>query len=448
MIRRALWLVAVLWAGSLAAAGYESESDSNTDTAAKSSAGGWWSERSQLTAAADVSWIHANSDFDSWLYRGNGKLRYDEDHDGLRLNRIFFDYRLQLTSTVFARAVVNMNNDVSEKVDLTDLYLEWRPLPASAWRFRTKLGAFYPRLSLENVDAGWSSPYSLSSSVINTWIGEELRTIGAEVRVVRELPWLTDQQLSLEGAMFYGNDPTGAALTWRGWAAHDRQTGISGSIPMPANSVIFPWDPGGEPLPRYEPFEEIDNKPGFYYAAQWRWGERALIKAFRYDNHADPEATSGNEYAWETDFTHIGAQFALPFEIGLLGQYIDGTTKMGPDLGPWNVQDVLFDSKFALLTRSFGAHRFTARYEWFDLQPFNDPPGITNQDKGNAVAVAWLYELTPALRLGAEYMQIRSDHCKQDSCLWTIAPPVGYGLPQNIKESQVQVSLRWTFAEL
>ena len=99
-----------------------------------------------------------------------------------------------------------------------------------------------------------------------------------------------------------------------------------------------------------------------------------------------------------------------------------------------------------MLTRAFGEHRLSLRYEWFDLQPYNDPPGITNQDKGNALAVAWLFQLTPKVRLGAEYLQIYSDRCKQDSCLWTMAPPAGYGLPQNIRESQVQVSLRWSFA--
>jgi hypothetical protein len=264
--------------------------------------------------------------------------------------------------------------------------------------------------------------------------------------VVRDLPWATDQQVSLEGSLFYANDPTGAGLTWRGWAAHDRQTGINGAIPMPVNSVIYPWDPGGEPLAETEPFKEIDGRAGYYFGAQWRWGERALIKAFYYDNNANPEATSGDDYAWETKFAHVGAQFALPFEVGLLAQWIDGTTIMGPDLGPWHVQDVEFDSTYAVLTRSFGPNRISLRYEWFDLQPYNDPPGITNQDKGNAVAVAWLYQITPKFRFGAEYMQIRSDHCKQDSCLWTIPPPVGYGQPQNIKESQVQLSLRWYFA--
>ena len=43
-----------------------------------------------------------------------------------------------------------------------------------------KAGAFFPTISLENDDIGWTSPYTLSASAINTWIGEELRTIGTE----------------------------------------------------------------------------------------------------------------------------------------------------------------------------------------------------------------------------------------------------------------------------
>ena len=405
------------------------------------------SDRHQFTGAADLSFYHVNSELDSYLYNGSGKLRYDEEHDGLRLNRIFLDYRGRITNTLSGRLTLNMNNDVEEAIDLTEAFLEWRPVPRSSWRFRTKLGAFYPHLSLENIEPGWSNAYGLTSSVINTWIGEELRTIGAELRVLRDFPH--DQHVSLEGAVFYANDPTGAALTWRGWTSHDRQTGISGAIPMPTgSSAIMPWVPAGGPLPELEPFEEIDDRPGFYGGVQWRWGERAMIKYFYYDNHADPEATSGSApdmaYAWETKFNHLSAQFALPWKLGLLGQWIDGSTIMGPDLGLWHVQDVRFDSTYATLTRQIGRHRIAVRYEWFDLQPHNDPDGITNQDKGNAVALSWLFQFNPKLRFAAEYMQIKSDHCKLDSCSWTDF----YGLPQNTKDSQVQLSVRWHFVGL
>lgn len=398
------------------------------------------SDRHHIVSAMDVSWFNANSDLPSWLEGGNGKLRYDSDHDGLRINRLFMDYRGRITPTLSGRFTVNMNDNISEKIDITEAFVEWRPLPRSEWRFRTRGGIFYPRLSLENIDPGWSNPYSLSSSVINTWIGEELRTIGAEFRAIRDVPGFPDQQISFEGAMFVGNDPTGAQLTWRGWAAHDRQTGVTGSVPMPAVSAIEPWDPGGNPTATNEPFREIDHRAGYYAGAQWRWGERAMIKGFHYDNNADPVATSGDAYAWETKFDHLQAQFALPGKVGLFGQWINGSSKMGPDLGPWRVQDVEFDSTYLTVTRAIQRHRLSVRYEWFNLQPFNDPIGITNKDEGNALALTWLFQLNQKLRFGAEYMQIQSEHCDSDTCFW-----VFNGLPRNTRESQAQVSMRWYF---
>ncbi len=43
-----------------------------------------------------------------------------------------------------------------------------------------KSGAFFPTISLENDDLGWASPYTLTPSAINSWIGDELRSIGSE----------------------------------------------------------------------------------------------------------------------------------------------------------------------------------------------------------------------------------------------------------------------------
>ena len=160
-----------------------------------------------------------------------------------------------------------------------------------------------------------------------------------------------------------------------------------------------------------------------------------------YDNHANPLAISGDGYAWQTWFDHVAAQFSLPFEFGLLGQWIDGSTRMGVDLGPWLVQDVDFDSYFVTLTRSFGHHRASVRYEKFDLQPFNDPIGITNQDRGDALAIAWQFQAHPRLRVGAEYLRISSEHCRNDRCFW-----VFQGLPRETEDSQVQITARWYFA--
>ncbi len=399
------------------------------------------SDRHSFTGAVDLSWVHADAELPSWLEGGNGKLRFDEDHDGLRFSRAFIDYRGRVTETLNARLVLDSTDDVSNKVDLTEAFLEWRPLPRSAWRLRSRAGAFYPKISMENTDAGWSSPYGLSSSFINTWIGEELRAFGAEMRVTRDFKRWPEQHLSLEGGAYYGNDPTGALLTWRGWSSHDRQTGIFSTLPTPAISAIEPWDPGGEPLPKFDPFTEIDHRPGFYVGGEWQWGGRARIKVFHYDNHADPEAqTEAEEYAWQTWFDHIGAQVELPFQTALIGQWINGSTRMGPDLGPWRVQDVDFDASFLMLIRASGRYRVSARYEWFDLQPFDDPEGVTNKDDGNAFAFSYLFQATEQIRIGAEYLSIASDHCSSEQCVW-----VWNGLPRTTREQSLQVTIRWRF---
>ena len=78
------------------------------------------SDRHHIVSAMDISWFHANSELPSWLQGGSGKLRYDNDHDGLRINRLFMDYRGRITPTLSGRFTVNMNDNISETIDLTE----------------------------------------------------------------------------------------------------------------------------------------------------------------------------------------------------------------------------------------------------------------------------------------------------------------------------------------
>jgi len=52
-----------------------------------------------ITAAVDLSVVVADSPLDSWLEGGNGKLRFDDDHDGLVFSRAFIDYRGRIAPT-------------------------------------------------------------------------------------------------------------------------------------------------------------------------------------------------------------------------------------------------------------------------------------------------------------------------------------------------------------
>ena len=397
--------------------------------------------RNGFDAAVDLAVLHADSPLPSWLNGGDGKLRFDQARDGLHFERAFLDYRGRVLDTLTARATVNIQDGVSHIIDLTEAYLEWRPVPVTGWKIRTRAGAFYPRMSVENTAAGWSSPYMLSSSAINTWIGEELRTIGVETRVSHDLPFLPPgNSIAIEGAVFFANDPTGALLQGRGWAIHDRQTGIFSSIPLPPVSAIEPWDFQPPARDNVAPFREVDGHSGYYIGVEWQLADFLRMKAMHYDNHANPVAQAGGQYAWQMWFDHVGVAAELPGGVGLLGQWLAGASRAGQDFGPWRVYDADFKAWFLLLTKSLDRHRVSLRFDRFDTTPNNDPDNYVNQDTGHAWAASYLYQWTRHLRVGAEYLAMRTRHCVATDCAWALA-----GLPAVTREESLQVQVRLQF---
>ena len=416
--RSILWLVpGFLWLNPLSATDFEAG-------------------RHTVVSAVDFSLVYASSPLDSWLKGGVGKLRFDENNNGLKLSRFFLDYTGRLTDTLNARLTVDVNDDLKSQVDFTEAYLDFRPIPKSAYRTRWRVGAFYPRISLENVGPGWSTPYTLSSSAINTWVAEELRTVGVEFSVTRSPQASASlHQFTFEGAVFFANDPAGSLLAWKGWSVHDRQTGLRGRLPLPPLPVIEPGEEAAAQAPWVEPFHEIDNRPGYYVNTEWRYGTRSRLRFFHYDNRGDPEALSDGQYAWATSFDQIGWQIMLPGDVGLITQWMQGETAMGPVTGSTNLVDTIFESTFVLLTRKFGSRRISLRYDDFELNELDSTADDNNDDYGHAWTVAYLHQISPQLRIGAEYMEINTHHCG-----WQY-----YGLPTQARERVTQLTLRWQF---
>ena len=120
-----------------------------------------------------------------------------------------------------------------------------------------------PPISLENTEIGWTSYWTLTPSAINSWVGDELRTIGSEAK----LEWRSDMRtLSVTGAAFGFNDPAGVMIADRGWALDDRPTGLLEHSREPdAIAISF-----GEPIPyQAHLFAEIDHRVGWYAQAAW-----------------------------------------------------------------------------------------------------------------------------------------------------------------------------------
>ena len=380
-------------------------------------------DRFELAGMFDVRAVSADAT-PSFLNGGLGRTRFDSDHEGLRLGRAFALGRVRLTDTLSASAVIEAYGDGDKTpVGVTEAWVDWRPFPANAVRWRVRAGAFYLPVSLEHRAAGWTSPYTLSASAINTWVGEEFRVLGTEI----EARWLGASSgyrgdVALVGGVYGWNDPAGAIIAARGWALTDRPT------------LLF----SGLGRPRTELFHELDGRPGYYAGVSWRHSDLFELRALRYDNRADPAASdlAQQNFGWETRFWNVGVRIEPGTHWTVIAQHLDGKTFVGADADGPNQYALRLSSWFGLLSGSWGRHRVTARYDHFsNRQDSGFGPGPNSDDTGHAVTIAWFEQLDPHWELGAEWIRVRS----------RFGPRRDYGLADAATDRQLQLALRYRF---
>lgn len=369
--------------------------------------------RHELRIELDWSAVDTHSGIGAWTDGGFGKLRHDENTGSAESSRLALEYRGRLAETLFAHAVLDSIDDAARSIGLTEAYLEWRPLPRGSARQRFRFGAFYPAFSLENSEFAWASPYSRSFSAINAWLGEEIRPIGMDWRVSRTLGGPgSPHEIGASAGVFFGNDPAGTLLFWRGWSIHDRQTRLNERLPLPP--LVFADPDGGADtiIARHlDPIAEIDDRPGILAGLEWTYARRAKLALGLYDNRADPYAFRDGQWGWGTRFVQLAGQIELPGGIGLVVQRMQGdtdwltyTTSTGLTMPATEYVTDRFDSGFMLLSRPLAARqRVTLRFEEFDLYR----PGLT-VDRGNSVMIGYGLALNDRLDLQLEWLRIDS----------------------------------------
>jgi hypothetical protein len=283
-------------------------------------------------------------------------------------------------------------------IDLVEAYLRYRPVSTSRLRYSIKAGEFFPPVSLENQGVGWTSPYTLTPSAINSWIGEEVRTIGTE----GTLEWRGDEEtISVGAALFGDNEPAGALLADRGWAFDDQVYGIGSELRMPD---VFATRLGDATPYRYNAFEQIDGNVGYYADASWQsraWGKLALM---HYDNEADPAADAPDDvYAWHTRFWSLGGETHVG-PVELIGQVMTGRTVVTPAAS--YITD--FQAGYVLASMTFGDWQPALRFDLFGTQ--QRPTAYPSQDSehGNAVTLALNWRPRDWLRITAEVLRVDS----------------------------------------
>lgn len=323
--------------------------------------------------------------------RGLGKFRLG-GADRLRLNEAAIALRSRLNWDWSMAMTIKHADQQRLPLDWSEAFLAYRPVATSPWTLSGRLGMFFPPISLENIGTVWSSPYTLNSSAINGWVGEELRSFGGELQLGYRFEG--GDRIGAFAAGIANNDTAGVLLAWRGWTLTDYEAGLHDRLPLPRDIGL------GNAFPRQaaetRPFVEVDGRPGFYLGLNADRAESYTFRAMYYDNRANPTAIEQGQYAWHTRFFSVGLKRELPWQITAIVQGLSGRTRMGAMQNGQFAVDADFWSASALLSKAWGNQRWSVRFERFGSGERDFLPQDRNKEQGQALTAG--YNLTLAQR--------------------------------------------------
>lgn len=365
----------------------------------------------------------------SVLDGGYGPVRFSEHDSGLRLGRLRLAldmplgevWRLHLDASAWGHAYQN-------PVGLTEAYLQFRPYPRNDLRLRVKAGAFYAPISLENRTGGWASPYTLSYSALNSWVAEELRTIGLEA----EVDWLGTRRglpfdIDAVAGVFGWNESAGTGLANGGFMLDDRQTPIFdrvGKLESASGRYV-------------EPFHEIDGRAGYYGGINLHIPGRVLLTALHYDNRADPASSDdvSHVFAWHTTFNSAGARVEYGPGWTLVAQWLAGYTEIAPRAGSLEWP---FNAHYVLLSRRIGSHQMlSVRYDGFEVDSRNAE--ADGEQNGHAYTAAYVFDPGRRWTATLEWIRVTSRSYNQNEYLDRADP---------LTDTQVQLAIRYALGSV
>lgn len=384
-------------------------------TAGVAHAGTWELDLDLRAVASDAT--------TSTLDGGYSPTRFSRHQSPLQLGRLRLAldmplgevWRLHLDASAW-------DHSYAHPFGLTEAYLQFRPYPVNHLRVRLKAGAFYAPISLENRAGGWASPYTLSYSALDSWIAEELRTIGVETKV----DWLGTRtglpfDIGAVAGVFGWNEGAGAALADGGFILDDRQTPLFdtvGRVESPTGAYI-------------RPFSEIDGRAGYYAGLDLDDPGRLLLTALRYDNRADPSAAdaAAQVLAWHTDFNTAGARLEYGSGWTAIAQWMGGNTEIAPG---GTTLEWPFDASYLLLSKSWGRQMLSARYDRFEVDSRNAEPD--GRQSGHAWTAAYVFDAGKSWTVTVELLRVTSSAYSWGEDTGNYGP---------VTDDQAQLSLRY-----
>jgi len=332
-----------------------------------------------------------------------------------------------------ANAFSNKNEN---NIGLSEAFVRYKGLPhKTGWRIQSKVGFFYPNISLENNATAWSNPYTLNNSTVNTWVSEELRHSGLQISVDKLGKFThSKHDFSLDLTFFKNNDTAGAMLAWHGWISASRQSLFQEKLKL----QNFPARQPGRDLAKQavysDPFLELDHRWGTHLVTHWRYQNKVKINLGYYDNNANTKIVANGQYTWSTQFSHAGIKIKLARKTELISQYMQGSTAMQGKYGGLVVKNN-FTSAFVMLRKYWQQQHIALRLEEFSVDDIDTTWGDNNQENGNGLTLSYRYRLSKHSFVQTEYNWLQSNR-----------PARGY-VDQDISliERQLQLALRYYF---
>lgn len=372
----------------------------------------------------------------SYINGGYGKFALD-DGDQLSLSQAGADWAIEWETGLSAHLVANASIDnENSKIGFTQAYIKYRSLAnASGYRWQSRLGVFYPKISLENDAFAWASKHTLNASSLNTWIGEEIRVLGSEFSLTRLGRFNNDAfDISISASAFINNDPAGSLIALHGWTISNRQTLWTDTVAIPSVEALMPGDALAGQVKRSDPFVEIDDRVGFHARSELKLHNRGRLSLGYYDNRGVPYVQQHGQYAWRTRFSHFGVKWRLPMEIQLTAQYLHGDTLL-QDHYQNDLVNNDYTSAFVALSKRVLRHRLTLRLEEFSVTDKDQSYGDDNNEYGKAATFNYTYRYSKPWFLSVEYTWINSDRPARINSL----------SPTRLIERQIQIAARYFF---
>ncbi|SFB99536.1 hypothetical protein [Pseudoalteromonas denitrificans] len=391
------------------------------------------SAEQSLNGIIDSRFVAVSDDQESYLNGGYGKFSYDSNAQ-LALAQLGLQYSAQWENNISVHVIGNAFSDGSYNgIGLTEVFLSYKGLPSEGgWRLKSKAGVFYPKISLENIATAWSTPYTLTSSSLNNWIGEELRHTGFELSLNKLGKFSNSQHnFNLDLAFFKNNDTAGALLSWHGWTIGSRQTLLNEKLivqPFAARETALSAQAG-----KSDPFLELDNRWGRHLAGSWQYRTLQFSVGI-YDNNADPSIVKAGQYTWDTNFLHFGFKYKLNKQTQLISQYMNGSTFMQSPYGN-KVVDNDFSNGYIMLSHFWNEHQIAMRAEEFNVTDLDSTWGDNNQEYGKGLSLSYRYKLNKRSFIQTELNWLQSKRPSR----WYLKQEI------NLTEHQFQVAFRHYF---